>query len=1196
MSYEHVTDGLYELLRGDLSNHEMVRVNDHLKGCDHCRQELIDVSMAHALLTSVSDILAPEFAAARRGRDGRQLESDLPALEVASAWCAEREMRSRGGSASPVGRSLANFERAGYRPGIVRTPTTAALRHGAEALMASSGYPSGAAGPLGAAVGADTARRRPHRRRPTVASTFRRAETVHPVRHRSRLVAVVAAVLLFATLFGVGSWQHERTSSGAHILLTAVLLPLPAAPSATGRVTVRSDGDVTVTTTLKPAGTGRYYEVWLIDPGDPKELPLGILPASGTGRFTFPVGLWGRGFAGVAISLQVAGASSSGIRMLSTAVTPHRVAAHVSSSAGPARPHARSTHPRSGSARHRRKKAHGSTGGKLPRALLSSSQAPPAVRKLLADSEPFPTSGPVLRVTTTSDSNAVDPLSGRCRDSAGRCSLRAAIEVANAGGTPVVIRVPAGTYVLTLGPLVASDPAGMSIEGASPRLTIVTAAGKSRVLVVEEETLHGRSHTGAVVSLSRLTLRDGSAASSGPFAGEGGAVLVSDGTDVLELSQVSILDNHAAVAGGGLYSKGQLWATAATFRDDSAGGSGGAVGLAHSEAVVTDSVFSGDSAGSAGSAGAAGGAVEDGAAALVLVYSSFTDNRVEGAGGPRGGAVDLLGPAWLASDVFLRDHVQGSIGKSVPADSTPADTAPGGRAAASGGAVFVGAGAVSIEDSTFDGNDVAGTAASGGAVFNAADLTVTGSRFVANEVTSTPTTTAGAGGGAIFDAATLTLAEDAFSRDSTDGDGGAIDDAGVSHIADSEFFWNRSASDGGAIYDSGALVLTRSTLSHDLARRGAGLFVAGSLTARGDAIVDNRASGSGAAGGGLFVVGGAGSSLARTITLHRSTIAGNIAPAGAGIAEEAGRAAAAGVAGAGHVSVAVVSRSVISDNSLPSGAEQDCAVIATGTAAGASLLLSSGGGNAVGDTSCDLATATDRQGPAAQGYWLVSSSGIVRTCKVTSYGTVGGRALGSPVVAMAAAPGGDGYWEVTANGAVHNFGSARSYGSALGRLGHGAVVGFAATLDGGGYWLVTSDGVVFNFGDAGYYGSAVGAHVVAMARSVDGRGYWLLNADGTVVAFGDAPRLGDHAGIVASAIGATPDGEGYWVAASNGEVFAFGDAPSYGRITTTGVIALLPSADGRGYLLVTHGGQVFAAGDAPRPPSTVVGSVVAAAT
>jgi len=68
------------------------------------------------------------------------------------------------------------------------------------------------------------------------------------------------------------------------------------------------------------------------------------------------------------------------------------------------------------------------------------------------------------------------------------------------------------------------------------------------------------------------------------------------------------------------------------------------------------------------------------------------------------------------------------------------------------------------------------------------------------------------------------------------------------------------------------------------------------------------------------------------------------------------------------------------------------------------------------------------------------------------------------------------------------------------------------------------------------------------------------------------------------------------VAASNGEVFAFGDAPSYGRITTTGVIALLPSADGRGYLLVTHGGQVFAAGDAPRPPSTVVGSVVAAAT
>ncbi|MGC9962559.1 MAG: hypothetical protein ABSE47_11745 [Acidimicrobiales bacterium] len=1187
MSYAHVTDELYELLGGDLSNHEMVRVNDHLKGCERCRQELIDVSMAHALLTSVSDILAPEFAAARRGHDGQRLESDLPALEVASAWCAEREMRSRGGSASPVGRSLANFDRVGYRPGIVRTPTAAP----ALPVAASSFGPSSAVGP----PGDDMALRRPHRRRPTAASTFRRAETVHLARHRSRLVAVVVAVLLFATLFGVGSWQHERTSSGGHILLTAVLLPLPAAPSATGRVTVRSDGDVTVTTTLKPAGTGRYYEVWLIDPGDPKELPLGILPASGTGRFTFPVGLWGRGFAGVAISLQVAGASSSGIQMLSTAVTPHRVAAHVSSSAGPGRPHARSTHPRSGSTRHRRDKAHGSTGRKLPRALLSSSQAPPALRKLLADSEPFPTSGPVLRVTTTSDSNAVDPLSGRCRDSAGRCSLRAAIEVANARRTPIVIRVPAGTYVLTLGPLVASDPAGMSIEGASPRLTIVTAAGKSRLLVVEEATSHGRSHAGAVVSLTRLTLRDGFAASSGPFAGEGGAVLVSDGADVLELSHVSILDSHAAVGGGGLYSKGQLWATAATFRDDSAGGSGGAVALAHSEAVVTDSVFSGDSAGSAGAVGAEGGAVEDGAAALVLVYSSLTGDSVEGSGATlRGGALDLRGPAWLASDVFLRDHVQTSIGKSAPADTTPADTAPGGRATASGGAVFVGAGAVSIEDSTFDGNEVTGAAASGGAVFNAADLNITGSRFVANEVTSTPTSPAGGGGGAIYDAATLTLAEDVFSRDRAAGDGGAIDDAGVSHVADSEFSWNRTASDGGAIYDGGALILVGSTLSHNLAGRGAGLFVVGALMARGDAIVDNRASGPGAAGGGLFVVGGAGSSLARTITLYRSTIAGNIAPAGAGVAEAGGD--AVGVAGTGHVSVALISRSVISGNSLPSGAEQDCAAIPTGTAASARLVLSSGGGNVVGDTSCDLATATDREGPAAQGYWLVSSSGIVRTCKVTSYGTVGGRALGSPVVALAAAPGGDGYWEATADGAVHNFGSARSYGSALGRLGHGAVAGFAGTLDGGGYWLVTSDGVVFNFGDAGYYGSAVGAHVVAMARSVDGRGYWLLEADGTVLAFGDAPRLGDHTGIIARAIGSTPDGEGYWVAASDGEVFSLGDAPGYGRIATTGVIALLPSADGRGYLLVTHRGQVFAAGDAPHPPPTARLSVVAAAT
>jgi hypothetical protein len=81
----------------------------------------------------------------------------------------------------------------------------------------------------------------------------------------------------------------------------------------------------------------------------------------------------------------------------------------------------------------------------------------------------------------------------------------------------------------------------------------------------------------------------------------------------------------------------------------------------------------------------------------------------------------------------------------------------------------------------------------------------------------------------------------------------------------------------------------------------------------------------------------------------------------------------------------------------------------------------------------------------------------------------------------------------------------------------------AATPDGGGYWLVTSDGGVYNFGDASYLGSMafqpylgqipLTKPVVGMAATPDGQGYWLVAGDGGIFAFGDAPFLGSMAGM-----------------------------------------------------------------------------------
>jgi hypothetical protein len=1169
MSLGHVNGELHQLLVGDLPNNEMLVVTDHLRDCEACRQELVDVSLAHALLTSVSELLAPEFHDASNTRGADHRDPDLPPLA-----CFERDFVTDlpDASLAPApSRPSRGFENATWRsdrPSVV-------------------GVPGGPRLPIVAAVGSDAAcsamaSSRRHRRRP---GTSRRPQVMQRARramYRSGLVAVAVAILVFAAIIGVGSLRHPQPNRG-QIVLTASLEPLRAAPDATGTVVVRADGDVSVATSgLTAAPSGHYYEVWLVDPGTPRMLPLGILPSKGAGKFSFPASLW-RDYAGVAIRLQTTGAwaSSSGTSMLST-VRPahhqrtHRPAPRVPPRAShpkvhPSKPvtrkhppkthHPKNHHPKAPNPKAPNPKApHPKAPPKLhqapPVAGFGDPTAPVAVRSLLASTERQLSAGQGLSVDTTRDADAVDPASGLCRDSLGSCSLRAAIEVADALGTPVTIHVPAGNYVLTLGALVATDPAGVSIDGASPAATTITSAGQAdRVLVVQRAGTGSASSAGAVVSLADVTLRGGTAPSTQAWAGEGGAILVADTSDLLEMTRVTIADSSAATAGGGLYARGRVWATAAKFEDDSAGASGGAAQFEQSMALITNSVFTGDSAGASGVDGGRGGAVDDAGAALVLVYSSFIDDSVTAIrSDARGGAMAIRGPAWLASDVFAGDHAA-------------AAPSPEGPVMEEGGALYVRSGPVTIETGTFE-NDVAyGAKPFGGAIFNRAVLSVNVSQFLRNAVMASPGSVDGEGG-AIDNLGVLTVTGSSFLENTSTDDGGALDNGGKATVLESEFLRNRARDSGGAIYEHGSLTLAASTVAHGVALLGGGIFVKGSFESRGVAVVDNLATGAGAAGGGLLIVDHVSSTRHDKVKLRRTTITGNVAPVGAGIAE---------LAGTGLRVLGTVSRSVISANDLPTGVEQNCAAIAPQAA----FSLVSGGQNAVGDETCGLAALTDREGPAAQSFWFATADGAVRAFASVVFGSLAGKRLEAPVVAIAASPGGEGYWEVTADGRVANFGSAPWYGSPQGRLGDARVTGFAVTLDGGGYWIVTSVGQVFNFGDAVNYGSAAtAADIVGIARSVDGRGYWLLGANGDVHAFGDAPRIASRTGLDAAAIATTPDGQGYWIATSGGAVYSFGDATSYGGTVTSGVVALLPSLDGRGYLLVNDHGQVFAHGDA----------------
>ena len=68
---------------------------------------------------------------------------------------------------------------------------------------------------------------------------------------------------------------------------------------------------------------------------------------------------------------------------------------------------------------------------------------------------------------------------------------------------------------------------------------------------------------------------------------------------------------------------------------------------------------------------------------------------------------------------------------------------------------------------------------------------------------------------------------------------------------------------------------------------------------------------------------------------------------------------------------------------------------------------------------------------------------------------MGGIPLAQPVVGMAAAPSGRGYWLVAADGGVFTFGDARFFGS-LGLDASARAVDMADRPAGDGYWIAAS--------------------------------------------------------------------------------------------------------------------------------------------
>jgi CSLREA domain-containing protein len=169
-------------------------------------------------------------------------------------------------------------------------------------------------------------------------------------------------------------------------------------------------------------------------------------------------------------------------------------------------------------------------------------------------------SAATLRVNDTSDAVDAAPGDGVCATAGGACTLRAAVQEANALAGTDRIRVPAGTYVLTQAGFYPDDDAStgdldlaghVGVVGEGSGATIVDGNGIDRVFHVL---------SGARVRLAKLAVRGGVE----PTNGSGGGIL-SWGAR-LTLKRLLIEDNEALIGGGLAGGLGPVRLVASTVR------------------------------------------------------------------------------------------------------------------------------------------------------------------------------------------------------------------------------------------------------------------------------------------------------------------------------------------------------------------------------------------------------------------------------------------------------------------------------------------------------------------------------------------------------------------------------------------------------------------------------------------------------
>jgi predicted outer membrane repeat protein len=334
------------------------------------------------------------------------------------------------------------------------------------------------------------------------------------------------------------------------------------------------------------------------------------------------------------------------------------------------------------------------------------------------------------------------------------------------------------------------------------------------------------------------------------------------------LSGLSISNGYVAgpdARGGGIYNSGLLTLSVCILSENTSRGIGSGESVAYSYG---------------------GGIYNTGM--LTLTATLVSDNSATGGGraiGSGGGGIYNAATGTVSvTDSTLSDNPAVSLSVLSPRGV--------------GGGIDNDGGTVTVTDSTLNSN--AAGVGGGGIYSQLGMLTVTSSSFSGNS-------TNGAGGGIANEGGTLLVSSSEFSHNLVTntvpalGVGGGISNDGTATATDCTFVNNSAATGGGALFNrsDSTLTITNCNIDGNSARFGGGIendF--GSLSIIGSRLSNNAVTYSFGLGGGIDNLG--------TLTISSSTLSGNTAFEGGGIANSS-------------VSTVTITDSTLSGNSTPAG-------------------------------------------------------------------------------------------------------------------------------------------------------------------------------------------------------------------------------------------------------------------------------------